>query len=153
MPVPVQVLRRYLCSMRLRWRALAVGTALAVVAGAAAVLTVLASDSSPISDRTSFTEPGAIQMMAESRGVLGGDPQTGCLWTLAPDGTRRSLVLAYASGGTDFSTSPPSVRSPGGIIARFGDTVSMGGGYQQSSAVPKCASLGTPFLAWKMTRE
>lgn len=138
--------------MRRNGAAQALAGIVAVAAGAAAVI-VGAADEGLHLDRTSFTSGPEIQMMAASAGVLRGDRATGCLWLEGPTGDRMPLVLTLASAGTDFAATPPAVRTQSQVFAHFGDSVSVGGGYDKHWADPECAALGTPFVAWQIERN
>lgn len=99
-------------------------------------------------DRTSVVPlDDGVRQLALTTGVLGGDPVTGCLW-LEDDGGRLPLVLAHDEAGVDFTAVPPLVRTRDGVVARFGDAVSAGGG--RGTAVASCASSGMPFRAWRL---
>jgi hypothetical protein len=99
-------------------------------------------------DRTSFVPSGnGVHHLALAAGALNGDRSTGCLW-LENNGKRLPLVLARDDAGVDFRAVPPVVRTRDGVLARFGDSVSAGGG--SGSAVAACASLGQPFRAWTL---
>jgi hypothetical protein len=100
-------------------------------------------------NRTSVVpSDGGVRNLALATGVLNGDRSTGCLW-LESNGKRLPLVLSHDDAGVDFQAVPPVVRTRDGVLARFGDSVSAGGG--SGSAVAACASLGQPFRAWTLT--
>lgn len=78
-------------------------------------------------------------------GVLGGDPETGCLW-LNTGTERTQLTVWHDTARTDFSVSPFEVTVEDRVIAREGDEVEMTGGVWPSGyeqPVPGCpASRG-----------
>lgn len=135
--------------MRLRRGPALACTAVAVAVAALAVVATNAIEGRGL-NRTSFTEPQQINLYAAASGVLGGDADTGCLWVTQASNVRTPIVFAHATAGTDYSSLPPTVRTSDAVIARFGDTVQLGGGFKPDAAVQACASLGTPFLAWEM---
>ena len=102
-------------------------------------------------DRTSVVEADGTQELAGVTGVLNGDEATGCLW-LEHAGRRTGLVLEYRSAGVNFSKSPPTVETVEGVVARFGQTLSAGGGFDARVARPECSPFGTPFRAWSIDR-
>jgi hypothetical protein len=99
-------------------------------------------------NRVSFVpSDDGLQKLALATGTLNGDRSTGCLW-LENNGRRSPLVIALDDAGVDFQAVPPVVRTRDGVLARFGDTVSAGGG--SGSPVAACATLGQPFRAWSL---
>lgn len=123
-----------------------------VLAGGVGYTAHAGSESRDALDRTSVVDPRGVNKLALLTGSLGGDAGTGCLW-VEHQGHRTALVLEHMSAGVNFATSPPAVETEDGVVARFGDAVSLGGGLDSDVAVPGCAPLGTPFRAWKLEKR
>lgn len=125
------------------------GLVLSLLAAGVGYQAIMDSQAGNGLDRTSFVEPQTFHRMALATGVLGGDSGTGCLW-LEREGSRTPVLLEHKRAGVDFGAKPPVVRTPEGVVARFGDEVSVGGGYDSRTGPSACAYLGTPFRGWNL---
>ena len=74
---------------------------------------------------------------AASAGVLGGDPDSGCLW-LEESGGGREQVLLVGDFEVDWTTEPPQVEKDGEPWAELGEFVDVGGGFEANEGVPAC---------------
>lgn len=73
---------------------------------------------------------------AEARGVLGGDPTTGCLW-LEDAGSRRQVLLV-GDFEVDWAADPPAIERDGQPFAELGEDVHVAGGGEDGQGVPGC---------------
>lgn len=136
--------------MRRREQVLAGGVLL--LSGAVGLQTYADATSLSALDRTSVVDPEGLNRLALATGTLGGDPSTGCLW-LEQEGKRMPIVLEHPRAGVDVDVSPPAVETLEGVLVRFGEELSLGGGHDAHATVPECASLGAPFRASRISRR
>ncbi|MDQ3455975.1 MAG: hypothetical protein M3513_11055 [Actinomycetota bacterium] len=74
---------------------------------------------------------------AANAGVLGGDPDSGCLW-LEGSGGGREQVLLVGDFEVDWTTEPPDVEKDGEPWAELGEFVDVGGGFEANEGVLGC---------------
>lgn len=87
---------------------------------------------------------------ALATGVLRADRATGCLWLERADGTAGvPLLLQGESYRVDLDASPAVVLDGGSVVARVGDRVELGGGFDDREAgVEGCPVAGAVFLGY-----
>lgn len=78
-------------------------------------------------------------MDALAQGVLGGDPNTGCLWIEDESGFSVQVLLAQSNvhiavDGEDVVV----LRGESEVLARSGERVELGGGLAPDQGVPHC---------------
>ncbi len=74
---------------------------------------------------------------ALTSGVLGGDPDTGCLWLEESSGNKQQVLLA-GEFEVDWSADPAQVLKDGAGWARVGEDIRVGGGNQPGIGVSDC---------------
>lgn len=87
---------------------------------------------------------------AANSGVLGGDPDSGCLWLEQPSGSREQVLLV-GDFEVDWATDPPQVELDGEPWAEIGEFLNVGGGGEANDGVPGCpvpTSGGHMFLIY-----
>ncbi|MBA3249900.1 MAG: hypothetical protein H0T66_06245 [Geodermatophilaceae bacterium] len=74
---------------------------------------------------------------ALTSGVLGGDPDSGCLWLEGPSGDREQILLV---GGfeVDWTTDPPRVLQDDMPLVELGEFLHFAGGNEVGDGVPDC---------------